>query len=142
METPFRVEVEFLNRSPGARLSVTLHFYTDQDMVAFTTGSAVEPEWRNRPLPAGLFRTVCFVPGHLLNCGRHRLLVLLVRDLSHPILTYESRVRFDVVDLADREGGWLGREPGVVQPALPWKTEYLGDDAVVPAGGRERERSA
>lgn len=142
MDSPFRIEVEFLNRTPGARLSVTLHFYTDQDMVAFTTGSAVEPEWRNRPLPVGVFRSVCFVPGRLLNCGRHRLLVLIVRDLSHPVLRYESRVRFDVVDLVEREAGWLGREPGVVQPALPWKTEYLGGDPAVPSNRRPHERSA
>jgi homopolymeric O-antigen transport system ATP-binding protein len=141
MEAPFRIEVEFLNRSPGACLHVTLHFYTDQDLVAFTTGSAADVEWRNRPLPGGVFRAVCYVPGRLLNCGRHRLRVLVVRDMSHPILRHESRVRFDVVDLANREAGWLGREPGVVQPALPWKTEYLGSEATVPSS-REQERSA
>lgn len=125
---------EFVSRQSGEELHVTLHLYTDQEVVPFTSGSAAEREWRDRPLPEGAFRTTCFVPGHLLNSGRHRFLVLIIKDLSHLILRYESHVRFDIVDLRDRKGGWLGREPGVVQPVLPWKTEFLGNDPAMAAG--------
>jgi len=126
MDTPFRVVVEFVNRRAGARLHVSVVFYTDQELPAFTTWSAVTPEWRNRPLRMGLYRATCFVPGNLLNSGRHRIVVYVIRDLSWTALRYDSSVRFDIVDLERREGGWMSREPGVVQPRLSWENEFLG----------------
>ena len=124
METPFQVEVEYWNLLPEAHLHVTLHVYTEDGLVAFTTGSA-----NTSTLPVGLFRSVCHFPGNLLNSGRHRFLVLLVKDTSSVIYTHESGVSFDVLDLREREGTWYGKEPGVVQPLLQWKTEYLDGEA-------------
>ena len=120
MQTPFKVIVEYWNLQANSNLHITLHLYTEEGAVAFTTGSQY-----NRSMPAGLFRSICHVPGDLLNSGQHRFMVLVVKDTSSVIFNYESRVVFDVVDLREREGSWYGREPGVVQPVLNWTTEYL-----------------
>lgn len=120
METPFLVEVEYWNLLPGAQLHITLHVYTQEGLVAFTTSNL-----NTTPMPIGLVRTACHFPGNLLNSGRHRLLVLMVKDTSSVIYTHESGVSFDILDLREREGTWYGREPGVVQPVLKWATEYL-----------------
>jgi len=47
--------------------------------------------------------------------------------LTDTVFRYESAVRFDIVDVKRREGGWFAREPGVVQPLLKWTTEFLGE---------------
>ena len=121
MQTPFQVEVEYWNLIADAQLHTTLHLYTAEGIIAFTTCNL-----NNRPLAAGLFRNVCYFPGDLLNSGPHRFVVLVVKDASTVIYSHESRVSFDIFDVRERQGVWYGKEPGVVQPVLEWKTEYLG----------------
>ncbi len=127
MKTPFLVEVEYWNLLPGAHLHITLHLYTEQGLIAFSTGSCLDPAWSNKLMPAGLYRSVCYFPGDLLNSGRHRFNVLVVKDTSTVIYTHESAASFDILDLEERQGTWHGKEPGVVQPTLRWSTQYLDE---------------
>lgn len=120
MQTPFQVEVEYWNLTAAAHLHITLHLYTAEGVIAFTTGGL-----NNRTMPAGLFRSTCYFPGDLLNSGLHRFVVLVVKDTSAIIYSHESRIPINILDVREREGNWYGREPGVVQPMLEWKTEYL-----------------
>jgi len=124
-ETPFAVDVDFWNLVPGSRFHITLHFYAEQGIVAFTSGSGLDPTWGGRPLQAALYRNTCHIPGNLLNSGRHRVAVLIVEDLRRVVYRHEDAVSFDVVDLTNRREGWFGKEPGVVQPMLKWTTECL-----------------
>jgi lipopolysaccharide transport system ATP-binding protein len=122
-QTPFLVEVEYWNLVADAHLHVGLHLYTAEGLIAFTTGSPSD-----RPMAAGLFRSVCYFPSDLLNSGQHHFVVLVVKDRSSVIYSHESRVSFDILDMRERKGTWYGKEPGVVQPKLKWVTEYLGGD--------------
>lgn len=125
MKTPLLMEVEFWNLVPDARLHITLHLYTEQQIIAFTAGSAVDPVWRDRPLRTGLLRSVCQIPGSLLNSGMHWIVVLVVQDGSRVIYRHEDALTFDVLDMGKRQGAWYGKEPGVVHPKMEWTTEYL-----------------
>ena len=127
MRTPLAIEVEFWNLVPDAHLHITLHLYVEQQIVAFTTSSGMDPEWYGRPYPTGLFRSVCHIPGNFLNSGTHRVLLLVVKNGDTVIYRHEDILAFDVHDLDKRPGHWLGKEPGVLQPALVWKTEYLAE---------------
>jgi lipopolysaccharide transport system ATP-binding protein len=124
MKTPFSIEVEYWNFEPDSQLHVTLHVFTEHEIIAFTTGSGLAP-MSGQPLPAGLFRSVCHIPGELMNTGRHRFNVLVVKNQSSVIYRHESAVAFEIVDLAERNLSWYGREPGVVQPILNWTTEQV-----------------
>lgn len=126
--TPFAIDVEYWNLQPGANLTITLHLYTEQQVIAFTTGSGSgDPEWSRRELPAGLFRCTCYIPGDLLNVGRHRFNVFVIKDLSAVLYQYESAVTFEIFDLDERVVSQYYREPGVVKPNLKWKTEQVGE---------------
>jgi len=132
--TPLEVEIEYRNLNPGSRLHVVLHVLNEQHIVAFTTGSnETDPETRDRPLPAGLFRSVCHIPGHLLNTGVHRITAMILLNGLKIIVRCENALTFDVVDLEERPGAWYGKEPGLVRPRLDWTTTRLtqpgaGDD--------------
>ncbi len=126
METPLALEVEFWNLVPDAQLHITLHVLTEQEIVAFTTYSGMDPAWRGRSFPAGLFRSTCHVPGNFLNSGVYRVLLLAVKDGSTIIYRHEDLLTFEVLDLQERDGAWYGKEPGVVQPLLEWTVEHLG----------------
>ena len=128
METPCVIEVEFWNKVPAARLHITLHIYTEKQIVAFSTGSSRDPLWRGRSFPVGLFRCGCKIPGNLLNSGLHRVMVLVVQNDNTVIYQHEDAISFDILDLGKRQTSWYGKQPGVVYPMLEWSTEYLGEN--------------
>jgi lipopolysaccharide transport system ATP-binding protein len=79
-ETPVTVEIEYWNLVPDARLHVTLHFYTEQQVVAFTTGSSTtDPDWRGKPFPLDFTAAPARFPDSFLNSGVYRLLLLLCK---------------------------------------------------------------
>ena len=126
MQTPLRIEVEYWNLLPAVHLHATLHVYNDQGIIAFTTGAGVEPDpvLHVQP-PAGLFRSVCHIPGNLLNSGFHRVTLLLVRGKREATYRLNDAIGFEVIDNRERKFAWYGREPGVLQPALRWDTELI-----------------
>ena len=129
MQTPVVIEAEYWNLVPDARLHITLHLYTEQQIIAFTTGSfQTDLKWRGQPFPKGLFRSVCRIPGSFLNSGAYRVLLLVVQNMDTVIYLHEDVVSFDVLDLYKRPGAWFGKEPGIVQPLLEWRTEHMDGD--------------
>jgi lipopolysaccharide transport system ATP-binding protein len=129
MQSPLRIEVEYWNLAPLEHLHPTLHVYDDQGVVAFSTGPRdFDPQLHIQP-PAGLFRSVCHVPGNLFNSGFHRVSVLLERGSVANTFRFEEALGFEVVDNNERLFGWYNREPGVLHPRIPWSTEYLQSQA-------------
>ena len=133
---PFEIEIDYWNLVPDQRLHVCLHVLNEQQIVAFTTASnETDAATRDRPLPVGLFRSVCQVPAHLLNTGLHRITVLVLLNGLKIILRYDDALTFEVVETDPRPGAWYGREPGAVRPRLPWHTQHLVEgDAEALAG--------
>ena len=128
MSTPLMLEIEYWNLVPDARLHVCLHVFTEQQIVAFTTSSN-ETDWmtRDKPLAAGLYRSVCRIPADYLNSGMHRVMVLILVNGLKIIFRHEEALLFEVLELEERPGAWYGKEPGAVHPKLDWNTEYLGE---------------
>jgi len=128
MQTPVRIEVEYWNLLPLVHLHPTLHIYNDQGILAFSTfpTEAKDPEVYLHP-PAGLFRSVCCIPGNLLNSGYYRVHLLFVRFSSKATFQMNEIIGFEVIDNLERKGAWFGKEPGVLCPKLPWETKYLGN---------------
>jgi lipopolysaccharide transport system ATP-binding protein len=132
MQTPLRIEVEYWNLLPSVHLHATLHFYNDQRILAFTTGSVDknDPSLNINP-PAGLFHSVCHIPGNLLNSGSYRVDLLFIRHNTMGEYQLDEAVGFEVIDNKERKFAWFGREPGVLTPRLPWETKYLGNAEVI-----------
>src|SRR5262245_28191340 len=97
MDSPISIDVDYVNLVPNAVLHVALHVITEQDVIAFATWSSSDERWHDRRLEPGIYRATCRIPGHLLNSGRHRFRVFLVRDLATVLFHYDSRVTFDVL---------------------------------------------
>ena len=120
MQTPIRIETEFWVMDASRQLHITYHLVTDQGITVLTSGS------QSQSYLAGLHRAICYVPGNLLNSGGYILKLLVVENGNIVTYTHESVASFTVVDIAERKGSWLGREPSVVRPILQWKKEFLG----------------
>jgi lipopolysaccharide transport system ATP-binding protein len=138
IQTPFALEFEYWNLEPDARLNLSLHLYNRQGLTVCNTFPVREPVWHGRPFPVGLFRSVCHIPGDLLNDGLHRVLLLVVKDQGKVIFTLNDALVFNVLDAIERRGEWHGKWEGVVRPDLEWATEFLGENAAHNVGSDER----
>jgi lipopolysaccharide transport system ATP-binding protein len=119
MQTPFRIETEYWALDASHPLHITYHLLNDQGITVMTFGSPAQVH------QVGLHRGICHMPGGLLNSAGYYLRLLVVENGNKVTYTHEHLASFTVVDVAERKGSWLGREPGVVQPALTWQTECL-----------------
>ncbi len=120
---PLIVEVEFWNLRAGARLHLCLHVLTEQQAVAFTTGSnESDALTRDNPLPEGLYRSSCRIPADLLNSGVHRIVLLFLINGLKIVFRHEEALLFEVLETGGRPGAWYGKEPGAVHPKLEWET--------------------
>jgi len=123
MQTPIRIEVDYWNLLSAVHLHATLHIYNDQGIIAFSASAGFVPDPVLHVQPAtGLFRSVCHIPGNLLNSGFHCVGLFLVRGNLAATYRLDDAIGFEVIDNTERTFAFYGKEPGVVQPILTWET--------------------
>jgi lipopolysaccharide transport system ATP-binding protein len=132
VRTPLVIQFEYWNLLPDTRLSLSLHIYNGEGIRAFNTFPLHEPLWNVRAIPAGLYRSSCYIPGDLLNVGTYRVQLLVVRDQSVEIFNMEDALVFEVQEARFEAVKWYGKIFGVVRPALRWKTELLEGSDLEP----------
>ncbi len=117
MQTPVVIATEYQVLRPGTEVHITYHLVNEQGTIVLTSGS--DP----RRHAVGLHRATCHLPGNLLNSGGHFVKLLVVENRTRVVVSKDAAVSFAVSDDREREIGWMGREPGAVQPTLRWNTE-------------------
>ena len=122
MQSPLRIETEYWVLKAGATIThITYHLLNDQGITVLTSGSHPEVQ------PPGAYRAVCKISGNLLNSGGYFLKLLIVENENQVTFEREAIASFSLADVTQRDYANMGREPGVVQPIIPWKKERLGD---------------
>jgi len=123
MDTPFEIVFEYQVRRPAPILHVMFHLTNAQGVLVLT--SAPKPATHG----CGAYRSTCQFPGGLLNEGGYSLKLQVIENGLNLIYAFENILSFAVVDDRPRAGGWMGREPGVVQPLFPWNTLRISGGA-------------
>jgi lipopolysaccharide transport system ATP-binding protein len=138
---PLQIEVEYWNASPGAKIYTSIHLH-DKSGVAvcasanFPTLNLGSDEWWDKPQPAGLYRSVCTVPGHLLNESRYSVSIFIATNMVRHDVVLHHAISFQTYDRNPRRE-YRGTLAGVVRPRFDWHTEYLQE-----AGDEQAQRSA
>jgi lipopolysaccharide transport system ATP-binding protein len=117
VHTPLALEIDYSVLREGLDLAVNVSVYNDEAILVFNSDTRV------RNLSAGLYRSICHVPGNLLNAGTYSVSVSIIRDEARSLLALADIVSFDVEDSTHARGSWYDRWPGVVRPILKWETE-------------------
>jgi lipopolysaccharide transport system ATP-binding protein len=99
--------------------------------VAFASSPIREPEWHGKPLPLGLFRSACEIPGDLLNDGSYHLQLEFRLNEGMIVYSDDALLTMEVIDDVSARGAQHCAWPGTVRPQLAWTTKLL--DPVVPA---------
>jgi lipopolysaccharide transport system ATP-binding protein len=127
VRTGFTLEFEYWNFAPGAFLNPAVLITNEEGIPVLHTAPLREPAWHGRPFPVGLFRSVCRVPGNLLNDGAYRVALHIVENEGMIVHREEDALTVQVLDDPEARGAWHGAWPGVVRPELDWATELVDD---------------
>lgn len=122
VRTPLRVEFQYWNLVPGAKLNLSVVIRTEEGYPIFSTSSSQEPGWRGKPFPAGLFRSSFDIPADLLNDGVHRVQLHIRWNEKELVYHLDDVLVFDVLDAVDERTVWFGKWVGAVRPPLEWRT--------------------
>jgi lipopolysaccharide transport system ATP-binding protein len=142
VHTPFLVEFEYWNPDPTSYLSVSFCLYNEHDILLFDICPPFEPDWRQRPSPTGLVRSVCHIPGDLLNNGVHRVSISVLRN-QVSIIKVPDALIFNIQDSVstiNERDGWYGKWQGAIRPILKWETNLSVLENSPPLGAQALEQ--
>ncbi len=126
---------EFWNLSPGEKIAVGINLLDKVGVDVLTsanlhsTNLIVDP-WFDKPLPVGVFRSTCVIPGDFLNEGRYSIHIALSTDITRLQVFEKNVIAFNVFESGgmskEHIAGWLG----VVRPRLAWQTEHIMEEVI------------
>jgi lipopolysaccharide transport system ATP-binding protein len=124
---PIQIEMEYDVLKPGYVLLPHFHVMNEDNVHVFVTLDQ-DPEWRQKPRPAGRYKNTAWIPGNFLTEGTMFVTPALTTMNPNVQQFYErDAVAFQVIDSLDgnsARGDWGGRMGGVVRPLLKWETQF------------------
>ena len=126
---PVGFEMTFEVIKEGYILVPHFRLVNEQGVNAFVTLD-VDPDWRNKKRPKGIYKSTAWVPANLLAEGSFFIAAHLNTMKPQMLVQFHEReaVGFEVVDQmqsgTSARGDWVGKIPGIVRPLLRWETEY------------------
>jgi lipopolysaccharide transport system ATP-binding protein len=127
IQEPVYIEAEFNVLQEGWVLEEAFSFYNETGLFMFASLDNADPAWRNRKRPAGLYRSICNIPGNFLNEGTIIVTAAIVTNPHTQHASAPDAISFQVFDPGSggARGDFTLEWPDVVvRPLLDWNTEY------------------
>ena len=128
----FDIEVTFWNLESNALRLISIHLYNEHSVCILASGNmpgaTLRPDaWWGRRYPIGLFRSICSIPGGLLNDGPHTIAVFINGSAlaSDNVLVVRDVLGFEVRETGGMRSEYSGPWLGAVRPRLAWSTEQV-----------------
>jgi lipopolysaccharide transport system ATP-binding protein len=142
LATPFRIEIEYWNLVDNAHLILEVIVRNSDGTVLFHSLSTEDPACENI-YPRGLLRSVCYVPGNLINEGRYAIDVHFMHGTMSNYTSLLDAAVLIVQDTAPRgDLVYFGRYLGQVHPRLRWCTTSIGLETMKDAPSRGMRTAA
>jgi lipopolysaccharide transport system ATP-binding protein len=132
---PVAIEMEYEVLESGHVFMPHYHICNEEKVFLFSAHD-LDPRWECRPRPAGHWVSTAWIPGNLLNEGKHFVsfgLMTLEPKITH---FYEAdAVSFRITESSAEgtaRGGYVGTMGGVVRPALQWNNQFTPNGRVRP----------
>ncbi len=125
---PFTIEIEYALDAPIQGLRVGLYLMSMRGEYVFTSFDTDDPEKFERYTvrEAGRYRSVCTVPGDLLNEGRYALGINASAYRVRRFFQDENALVFTVDGTGAPGKQWPEQRMGLVRPRLAWTIEPEG----------------
>jgi lipopolysaccharide transport system ATP-binding protein len=117
IEMPFTIEFEFWNQQEYI-LNLSLMLWNMRGECVFNVGSP------SKESGAGVYKSVCYVPGNFLNDDKYFVQILFIKEGSVSVYDHSEILSFEIFDTS-RNGNWFGKWMGVVRPSLPFTLDKM-----------------
>jgi len=121
-DKPIRVEIEYQVKKSLRGMRLRLSLLTEQGEVAFQT---TDHESRDEEEEPGFYRSICTIPGGLLNIGQYVIKLGGGIPGLKVLLPGREYLRFQTSGPGNQGSIYPERWPGVVCPKLDWKVERI-----------------
>ena len=108
-KTPLKIEYEFWNEHPEAKLNLSVFLYSMTGECVFNLAN------NGQVYSKGIISSELSIPGEFLNDGSYYISLMVVQDESKPLFFFEEALQFDIQDFRE-DAEWLGKWPGTVRP--------------------------
>lgn len=131
MSDGVKIEIKYWNLKEGNKVWAGIHLFNRGHHIFASTNAPTEtvnpdPYW-NKPHTVGLYKTLCKIPGRLLNEGAYEVNIALGLDTLRVICHEERLIGFTIIDTVTttKKGG----KPvgGILRPRLDWKTDVVNN---------------
>ena len=133
---PVTLKLEYWVLQNGYSLDAIFYLYNERGQIILASMDNLDSPWKDTKRPGGSYRSVCHIPGDLLNDGQISLLAAVVTNPQRAHVILRDVLRFNVKDAMDPKGvrGNYPVEwpPAAVRPRLQWKVEHTGSDTATP----------
>ena len=110
----FELIVRYRITDPFNQLHLTYHWKNSQGAKIFSSsggGKYIQYEHQT-----GEYIQTCHIPANFLNWGRYSLDLYVVKDRKSAFLVENDIISFEIVNMAQALGVWMGKEPGDIRP--------------------------
>ncbi|TWJ19374.1 ABC transporter ATP-binding protein [Geobacter argillaceus] len=121
-DTELQIEIVFAVKNEGASIGLTLIVHDTDNSCVFSSINNSEPNWYGAPMPVGTYRSVCIIPGRLLNNRRYTVTVNLFGKSFTDLVTVREALRLEVLDGVAVRRDYFGEYGGYLRPDLEWST--------------------
>jgi len=126
-DQPVVVEIQYEARKPLRGIRFHLSFFTQEGDLAFMTTDHLHREQIQRP---GLYKTVCTIPGRLLNRRTYVLGVACGIPGERWLINDGQYLTLNVAGAGNQASNFPERWPGAVCPQTEWRIEECATLAV------------
>lgn len=121
-DTAFNIEIEYKVKKQGSFVGLTVIFYDNGNNCVFSSINNHEPNWYGKPMPAGIYKSVCKIPADFFNNGWFSVALNLFGKSFTDAQMCREVLKLEILDGASLRGDYYGHWAGVVRPALGWST--------------------
>jgi lipopolysaccharide transport system ATP-binding protein len=120
------IEIDYEVIRPGARVIFSLHLMDENDgHICSSLSNQAENEYHDVPLSTGYYRSICRLPGNLLNSCRYTISLKGLSDGWSDSFLVERALAFDGLDDGVLKRDYSGTLGGLIRPKLNWTTRPL-----------------
>jgi lipopolysaccharide transport system ATP-binding protein len=122
VDKPIRVEIHYEVRRAMRGMRIRMGLLTLQGEIAF---QSTDHYVRGEEVKPGHYRSICTIPGDLLNLGQYIVRVGGGIPGLKVLIPHREYLRFETTGLGNQGPGFPERWPGVVSPKLDWVIERI-----------------
>ncbi len=124
-DTELQIEVLFTVKSADISVGLTLVVHDSDNACVFSSINNSEPNWYGAPMPMGTYRSVCIIPGRLLNNRRYSVSINMFGKSFTDLVVVKDVLQLDVLDGGSVRRDYFGEYGGYFRPELAWTTVRL-----------------